>query len=218
MAQIDVSDITAEDILSFWFPATLPALDRDDHIAFWQSRMQGGMDAAITEHYADLTRAGAQGLLDGWADTARGRLALILVLDQFPRSLWRGTPAAYAQDIKATRLAIAGIANGDFDALDHPWQKTFYLIAISHCEGPEHLERMDRIIALADREVASMTGPTAELYADMGERPRRVREIIRRFGRHPHRNAIYGRVSSQDEAAYIARGVFPHEREIGEDS
>ncbi|MDQ2090444.1 DUF924 family protein [Marimonas arenosa] len=215
MTQANVSETTPEDILSFWFPDSLIRLDGDDHVAFWTSRMQGGMDAAILDLHADLTRAGAQGLLDAWAETPRGRLALILVLDQFPRSLWRDTPGAFAQDIKATRLALEGLENGHYDALDHPWEKNFYLIAMSHCEGPEHLERMDRVVALAEREVASMTGPVAERYDEMGNQPRRVREIIRRFGRHPHRNAIYGRVSTPDEEVYIAEGVFPHERKIG---
>lgn len=216
MPQAPASETTPEDILAFWFPPGLGACVEEEHIAFWTSRMQGGMDQAIIDTYAHVTEAAAQGVFDPWAATPRGRLGLLLLLDQFPRSLWRGTPAAYAQDIKATRLAMEGIENGHFDALDHPWEKNFYLIAMTHCEGPEHLERMDRVVGLADREVATMTGPKAERYKEMGDQPRRVREIIRRFGRHPHRNAIYGRVSSPDEAAYIAEGVFPHERKIGE--
>ncbi len=97
--------------------------------------MQGGMDAAIIERFGGLTMAAATGRLDHWADTARGRLALLIALDQFPRSLWRDTPAAYAQDIKAARLALDGIANGHFDTLE-PWEMMFFVIAISHCEGP----------------------------------------------------------------------------------
>jgi uncharacterized protein (DUF924 family) len=176
--------------------------------------MQGGMDADIRAHWADVTKAGARGDLDGWAGTPRGRLALIIVLDQFPRSLWRDTPAAFAQDIKATRIALDGIDTGHFAALDWPWERNFYLIAMSHCEGPDHLDRMDRVIALADAEVAAMTGDLARLYQDMARQPRRVREIIARFGRHPHRNDTFGRLSSAAEAAYIAEGDFPHERKI----
>ena len=217
MAQVNPGNVTPEDILGFWFPTGLEALVPEEHVAFWTSRMQGGMDADIIDSYAEVTEAGASGLLDDWARASRGRLALLLVLDQFPRSLWRDTPGAYAQDIKATRLAIEGIENGHYDALKYPWEKNFYLIAMSHCEGPDHMERMDRVVALADREVASMKAPEGGFYNEMGNQPRRVREIIRRFGRHPHRNPVYGRLSTPEEQAYINEGVFPHERKIGED-
>ncbi|MCA0872673.1 DUF924 domain-containing protein [Seohaeicola saemankumensis] len=217
MGQKAVSDVTPDDVLAFWFPPGLDALVPDDHIAFWRSRMQGGMDAAIIGQWADVTRAAARGALDHWADTATGRLALILALDQFSRSLWRDSPAAYEQDNKATLFALDGIDTGHFDALPHPWQKNFYLIAICHCEGPDHLERMDRAIALADAQVAAMPAPLRAHYGDMGNQPRRVRDIIRRFGRHPHRNPVYGRLSSPEEEVYIATGDFPHTRKIGPD-
>ncbi len=175
------------------------------------------MDAAIIGQWTDVTRAAARGALDDWAATATGRLALILVLDQFSRSLWRDSPAAYEQDNKATRLALEGVEAGHFDALPHPWQKNFYRIALCHCEGPDHPDRMDRAIALADAQVDQMPAPLRAHYGDMGNQPRRVRDVIRRFGRHPHRNPIYGRVSSPEEAAYIAAGDFPHSRKIGPD-
>ena len=108
-----------EDILSFWFPANLADADRETTVAFWDSRMQGGMDEAICREFPHVTRAAAEGRLDHWADTARGRLALILLLDQFPRSLWRDTPACYGQDIKAARLALEGLRNGHYEALPY---------------------------------------------------------------------------------------------------
>ncbi len=214
MGQIAVADITPEHVLAFWFPKGLENLVPGFHARFWRSRMRGEMDEAICTSYANLTHAGARGELDHWADTAEGRLALILVLDQFPRSLWRGTPAAYAQDAKATRLALQGIGNGHYAALEYPWQRNFYLIAISHCEGPDLAERMDMVVDMAVAEIAEMSDAMRERYGEMDSQPRRVRDIIRRFGRHPHRNPIYGRVSTPEEEAYIAAGEFPHEREI----
>jgi uncharacterized protein (DUF924 family) len=136
-------------------------------------------------------------------------LALLISLDQFPRSLWRDTPAAYAQDIKATRLALEGIRNGDFDTLA-PWEQTFFVISITHCEGPDHLERLEMLDEVTDGIIARLP----ETIASHGERFRAIHErakgIVTRFGRHPHRNAILGRPSTQDEEAYIAEGDFPH--------
>ncbi len=201
------------DVLDFWFPATGHQHDLQTHGRFWEERMQGGMDAAIIERFAGLTLAAATGRLDHWATTPRGRLALLVALDQFPRSLWRDTPAAYAQDIKAARLALEGLANGHFDVLE-PWEQSFYVIAIAHCEGPDHIERMERLGGVVEGIISRMP----EALAPLGERFRsqhaRVREIIRTFGRHPHRNPILGRPSSPAEEAYIARGDFPHVRKV----
>jgi len=198
-----------DQVLEFWFP--------DD--GFWESgeafgkwihhRMQGGVDAHICARFAGLTTAAAQGLLDQWAETPRGRLALLLALDQFPRSLWRGTPGAYAQDCKAARLAIEGIENGHFKALK-PWEKTFFVIALGHCEGPDHLARMDLIDTITDEIIADLPASLAHLAEQFRAQNARLRDIIERFGRHPHRNPIYGRVSSPEEETYIATGDFPH--------
>lgn len=205
----DAAKYSPDQVLNFWFP--------DD--GFWESgesfgkwiyhRMQGGVDEHICLHFVELTTAAAQGLLDHWADTSRGRLALLLALDQFPRSLWRDTPGAYAQDCKATRLAIEGIHNGHFTAVK-PWEKIFYVIALGHCEGPDHLARLDVIDTVTEQIIAELPpslAPTSDMFRGQNAR---VRGVVERFGRHPHRNPIYGRVSSPEEEAYIATGDFPH--------
>lgn len=214
---MDRTDHRPEDVLSFWFPDSGHETSYETHSQFWEQRMQGGMDAAIRMRFADLTRAAAMGELDHWADHPRGRLALILALDQFPRSLWRGTPGAYGQDIKATRLALDGIENGDFDGLA-AWEQMFYMIAIVHCEGPDHLQRMDRVTAITESILARFSRPLAPLGDGFRARHARVRGIIARFGRHPHRNAILGRLSTAEEAAYIATGDFPHLRKPAQEA
>jgi uncharacterized protein (DUF924 family) len=200
-----------ETVLDLWFPQDGHWTSPERHNAFWQTRMHGGMDEVICRDFAGLTRAAAAGELDHWAETPRGRLALLIALDQFPRSLWRDTPAAYAQDCKAARLAMEGIANGHFSRL-RPWEQTFFAIALGHCEGPDHLDRLDLVDRITEEIVAGL--PPG--IANMGERLRtqnaRVRSVIERFGRHPHRNPVYGRVSSAAEDAYIATGDFPHVR------
>lgn len=198
-----------EEVFAFWFPDTgfwadQQALDRWVH-----ERMQGGMDGAISARFADLTLAAARGELDHWADTPRGRLALLLALDQFPRSLWRDTPAAYAQDIKATRLALAGIRNGHAKAVA-PWERMFFVIALGHCEGPDHLDRLALMERLSEDLIADLPACLAATGDRLRAQNALIRQVIERFGRHPHRNPILGRPSSAEEEAYIATGDFPH--------
>lgn len=206
-----MTDFQPQDVLDFWFPDDGHWTSRERHGAFWDQRMQGGMDADILARFGPLTEAAARGLLDHWADTPWGRLALIIALDQFPRSYWRNTPGAYAQDIRACRLALAGIANGEIEAMK-PWEKAFFIISISHCEGPDHMERLQALDGLAARIAAEYTGPLEEMGPGFVTQHERVKDILARFGRHPHRNAILGRVSTPDEETYIATGDFPHVR------
>lgn len=201
-------------VLDVWFPDNGHWKDPELHRAFWTERMRGGMDATVCRDFADVTEAAARGRLDGWAETPRGRLALLIALDQFPRSLWRDTPAAYGQDIKATRLCLEALENGHFEALPHAWERQFYIIAITHCEGPDHLARMELAMELA-RAQADLLPPQLAPFAGRAvSQTERVTEVIRRFGRHPHRNPIYGRLSTPREEDYIAMGEFPHTSEI----
>lgn len=210
---MDQQTYEPEAVLDFWFPDTGHENASESHAAFWDERMQGGMDAEIIARFAGLTCAAATGALDHWVDTPRGRLALLIALDQFPRSLWRDTPAAFAQDIKAARLAQAGIENGDFDTLA-PWEQTFFVIAISHCEGPGHLERMHLLDEVVDRIASRLPEPIAAAGDMLRAQHARVTANIERFGRHPHRNAVLGRLSTPQEGAYIAEGDFPHLRNV----
>lgn len=201
-----------EQVLDLWFPDNGHQNNLETHRAFWTTRMQGGMDEVICRDFVELTTAAVLGQLDHWAETPRGRLALLITLDQFPRSLWRNTPMAYAQDIKSTRLALEGIRNGDYAALGAPWEQNFYVIAISHCEGPDHLVRMEMLheitLELVDN-LPPVLEPLKEIFVGQIVR---VTSIIENFGRHPHRNEILGRLSTPNEEAYIAEGDFPHIR------
>ncbi|MDJ1017173.1 MAG: DUF924 family protein [Paracoccaceae bacterium] len=209
------ASFTPDQVLDFWFPDTGHENNPETHGAFWDERMQGGMDAAIIERFGPLTEAAARGELDHWAETSRGRLALLIALDQFPRSYWRDTPGAYAQDIKAARLALEGIANGHAGELRF-YEKCFFLIALSHCEGPEHLARLESLDAFVDTitdELPECLGPMKDGLKNQHER---VKDVLKAFGRHPHRNAILGRMSTPEEEAYIAAGDFPHVRSVEE--
>ena len=205
------AEFRQEEVLELWFPDSGHQATNESHAAFWQERMQGGMDARICERFADVTLAAVRGGLDHWAENPYGRLALILVLDQFSRSLWRDRPEAFGQDIKATRLALEGIENGHYAALKNAWEKQFYLLAILHCEGPDHLARSEWAVAMNEELVKKDALPHLDRYKELAvPQSKRMRDVIARFGRNSHRNPIIGRVSTPEEEDYIAGGDFPH--------
>jgi hypothetical protein len=123
-------------------------------------------------------------------------------------------PAAYAQDIKANLLVLEGMSNGHFEALRETWERQFYLIALGHCEGPDHLARLDIAMEIALGLPDIARPPLLPMVERPVQQVQRVRGIIERFGRHPHRNPVYGRLSTAEEEAYIAEGDFPHQGKI----
>ena len=202
-----------DDVLDFWFPEggsiDLVAKIHHDH---WSWRMRGGADSAVVERFADLTAQAEAGDLDGWAAEAEGRLALIIVLDQFSRSLWRGTPRAFAQDQSALSLAMEGLTNGHYASLDRPWLKIVHGLPLGHCEGEDHLGRLDLLIILREDIAAQAPAHLRPIYQSLLKQARDVRTVIAAFGRHPHRNQVLGRESTPAERTYIAEGDFPHIR------
>lgn len=214
MPDDDTAHVSPSAVLDVWFPDDGHDASLEAHRRFWQERMRGGMDATICRDFEALTRAAARGLLDHWAATPRGRLALVIALDQFPRSLWRDTPAAYGQDLKAARLVLEGFANGHYEALPHVWEKAFCLIAVAHCEGPDHPERMRHLLGRSARLVAEAPARLALAYRLSEDQNRLAAEVIQAFGRYPHRNAVLGRLSTPAEEAYLVKGNFPHLRAV----
>lgn len=202
-----------DEVVDFWFPEgkTLE-INPSTHQAHWHWRMQGGADAAIIARFSELTEQAASGTLDHWGDNPHGRLALIILLDQFSRSVWRGSPRAFAQDIRALELTSEGIANGHYAMLETPWFQVMHGLPLGHCEGPDHLERLDRLIALRQEIAAAAPAPLQPIYQGLVRQAGDVRKVIAAFGRHPHRNSLLGRATTSAEEAYIASGDFPHLR------
>ncbi|PVA11528.1 DUF924 domain-containing protein [Pelagivirga sediminicola] len=200
-----------DDVLDFWFPeGRFLDVDEQTHHAHWRWRMQGGADAQIIAQFSDLTRNAAGGNLDHWAQDPHGRLALIILLDQFSRSVWRDDARAFAQDPHALSLATEGLSNGHYAALEAPWFQVVHGLPLGHCEGPDHLERLDRLIRLRENIAATAPRHLGPIYSALADQARAVRKLIAAFGRHPHRNEILNRISSAAEEAYIAEGQFPH--------
>ena len=203
-------------VLDFWFPEGHRIdVDAREHRAHWFWRMRGGADAEIEARFAALTERGAQGELAHWAADAEGRLALIIVLDQFSRSVWRDTPRAFTQDLAALSLARSGLANGHYAALATPWFKVVFGLPLGHCEGPDHLERLDLLIELRAAILGEVPAHLRPVYSSLVDQAHDVRKVVATFGRHPHRNRVLGRASTPAEEEYIAKGRFPHLRAFG---
>ena len=202
-----------DEVLQFWFPDRLEE-DAETHGRRSAWRMSGGADEAIVTRFASLTEQAAAGALDHWADDSRGRLALIVVLDQFSRSVWRDSPRAFAQDPRALALAFEGLENGHYEALSTPWEQSTYQLALTHCEGPDHLARLDHALTLAQEIRDAAPDHLKAFYAFPVEQKVLHRQVIATFGRFPHRNATLGRTSTTGEIAYIAEGQFPHRRPV----
>lgn len=216
MTKTDWSTTGPDAVLDFWFPDDGHWQSEESHVAFWTWRMQGQAHDAIEENFSDLTVAAAEGRLDHWAEMPRGRLALVIALDQFPRSIWRDTPGAFAQDIKATGLVLQAFKNGHYDALPHVWEKQFCLIASSHCEGPDLLTRSEDLITRAAALAAEAPETIRHMYQGAAQRPKITKWVAEQFGRHPHRNEVLGRISTLKEQEYLAKGCLPHENMVAD--
>ena len=204
--------VDPEEILSYWFP---PGYDADPE-TFRQQVLrwfQGGPEVGqeITKLFAPLLEQARRGELDWWAETPRGRLALIIVLDQFSRNVYAGTPLAYTQDPTALRLAQSGIEEGmerDLALME----RLFFTLPLGHAEGPDHLERADWMVRQAEEMVELAPPHLRWLYEHSLSQAKAHREVIARFGRHPHRNEVLGRTSTPEELEYLREQVPVHER------
>lgn len=192
-------DIQPSAILTYWFGphaddgATAQAQGR-----LWWSK-DPAVDAEIQRRYAPLVQAAAFGKYDGWAATPQGRLALILLFDQFPRNLYRGSPRAFAYDNLARRLALDGLAAGIDRAL-RPIERVFFYLPLEHAEDSALQARSVALFTALATGVPAAWQATFAGYVDFAQRHR---DIIQRFGRFPHRNAALGRRPTPEESAFL---------------
>lgn len=190
-----------DEVLEFWFG---DLTDSAATIAGRQSALWWGKadatDAVIRDRFGPLLAAAAAGALDGWAASAEGRLGLILVTDQFTRTIGRDTPQAFALDPQARALSIEGIESGHDQALQ-PIQRVFFYLPLEHSENLDHQRWCVDLMKTLAREAADPAErKTFESYVDFAEAHLR---IIARFGRFPHRNTILGRESTPEEIEFL---------------
>lgn len=184
-----------EDVIDFWF---LPPGD-PGHGRFrgeW-FRKDAAFDAAIGARFGAAVEEALAGGLREWEATAEGSLALILLLDQFTRNLFRDTERAFAGDARALAVAQDMVSSGRDKNLP-PLRRWFVFMPFEHSEALIDQERSVALFAGLRREAQQPAFESAYDYAV------RHRDIIERFGRFPHRNAALGRVSTPEEIAYLA--------------
>ena len=198
-------------VYDFWFAPGLDDGDATAHrqrFAWW---MGGGANAELPQ-FSRVLAAAKAGHLDHWSATPLGRLALILVLDQFPRGLFAATAESYACDPAALAVTQEGLRTGHYAALSRPWEKTFFFMPLAHAEGPDHRARLERVVKMAEALIQEVPERLRPVYQFSAGQARGHLEVIARFGRFPHRNAVLGRASTAEEAKYLQKGDFVHTR------
>ncbi len=171
---------TAAEVLDFWFS--------DQMQPYWFAKSDQ-IDAQIGQRFADTYQAAHDGQLDGWIKDADSALALCIVLDQFPRNMFRGSPRSFESNRIALDHARKALELGHDQAQD-PTRRQFFYLPFMHSED------------LADQTTS------VRLYEDLGNQhslhfAREHRDIVERFGRFPHRNAVLGRDSTPEEAVFL---------------
>ncbi|MET0430588.1 MAG: DUF924 family protein [Microvirga sp.] len=173
----------------------------DEIISFWRAAgpdrwfaADEGFDRTCRNRFLPSHEAAARGDLDGWQDTPEGALALVLLLDQFSRNMFRGSPRIYETDPAALAVAERAVARG-FDTRVDPLFRQFFYLPFMHSEDLSHQVRSISLYeALAD--------PDSLQWA------RHHHGIVARFGRFPHRNVLLGRRTTPEEEAFLAESPF----------
>jgi uncharacterized protein (DUF924 family) len=176
------------------------AFDPSAIVEFWRQAgpqawfsKDDAFDARFREKFSSAHEAAAAGKLDGWLEAPESALALLLLLDQFPRNCFRGSPRMYATDAMARERADRALALGHDQAVSAELRLFFYL-PFGHSE---QLADQERAVAL-----------TEPLGPDIAKHAYGHRDIVKRFGRFPHRNALLGRESTAEELQFLSEGGF----------
>ena len=205
-ADADADAVAAPDprigtVLEFWLGAPEPsdasALMRQP---LWFTKSDA-LDADIRSRFGGWVEEARAGRLNHWAETAHGRLALIVLLDQFSRNAWRGQPESFAGNAQALALALQALDNGHWEAVP-PLARFFLALPLEHAEDPA---MQARSVALFTELAAQATPATQPVLSGALDYAHQHQAVIARFGRFPHRNAVLGRESTAEEKAYLAQ-------------
>lgn len=186
-------------LLDWWFGSA----DAPNEVAAEKGRLWFGkrdsQDLEARERFADLVEQALAGGLAEWAQCPQGWLALVLLLDQLPRMIFRDTPKAFSGDLRAQSLVAQGIA-ADFDRQLPAMRRAFIYLVFEHCENlAAQNEGVSRFAALqAEQPLADQP-----VFADHLDYAERHQKVIARFGRFPHRNAVLGRESTAEELEFL---------------
>jgi uncharacterized protein (DUF924 family) len=196
---------SALDILFFWFgprPYSAPRVLQHSRIWFGEPdspEITPQADELIRDRFGELTAAAERGELSAWESSPRRRLALILLLDQFPRNVYRGGARAYTQDLKALSLTVSGMQHGADATLD-PVERLFFYMPLMHAEG---LEVQEESVAAFRRLVEEAPADLHRTFDSSLKAAVQHRDVIQRFDRFPHRNRALARESTPQELAWL---------------
>lgn len=189
----------ADDVLAFWFGPS----GSNAEIAGRQGKLWFGKspenDQAIVERFADTLVAAAAGTLDHWTATPHGRLALVVVLDQFPHHIHRDQPQAFATDPQPLALSLAALDLGE-DAQLSPIERVFLYLPLEHAES---LALQQRAVSLFETLARDAADDERALFDNFLDYAIKHRDVVARFGRFPHRNVILGRASTPEETEFL---------------
>jgi uncharacterized protein (DUF924 family) len=192
---------TLKSIQEFWF-----GTDADDAVTaasqakLWWSKDEA-LDALIRHRFATLSESALGGNLDDWALSSEGCLSLILLCDQFPRNMYRDTPAAFTSDAKALAISKAGLVIG-LDKKLRAIQRVFFYLPFEHSES---LVDQDYAVTLFEQLANEASADHQTIFDNFLNFALRHRDVIRRFQRFPHRNKILGRASTADELEFLSQ-------------
>lgn len=191
-----------ETVLAFWFGDERDPIDGvaalERRAALW-FHGSAEFDRDIGERFGAALEQARHGGLDAWADTPRGRLALIILLDQFSRNVFRGTPLAFGQDPAAQKLVLAGL-DGEVDRGLALHERMFFVLPLGHAEDRA---LQDRHLAYVEKLATEAPPGVRSFYERALESARQHHDVVARFGRFPTRNAALGRPPTPEEITYL---------------
>jgi len=189
-----------EQILSFWFKEqelSAPQIDRRMDIWFGEDPV---FDHDIEKEFADDIEKASEGKLNHWADEPHGRLALIILIDQFRRNIYRGTLKAFSHDKVALKLCVEGAMEKKDKGLT-PIQRVFFYMPLQHAESAKVQAKS---VELYERLAESVSPTLQETFLTVAQFAELHKDIIDQFGRFPHRNVLLGRENTPEEDEYLA--------------
>jgi uncharacterized protein (DUF924 family) len=199
-----------EQILEVWFA---DVVQQPEHLTarfgYWFGSDEDTVDSIkardewLQHRFLHDVELASNGQLEAWVHTPRGRLALILLIDQFRRNIFRGTAHAFSHDRQALDLAVAGLRLGVDEKLA-PAERIFFYMPLQHSES---LHIQDESVKLYERLAQAGDDTTKPVLNDVLRYVRMHRDIIQQFGRFPHRNRILGRTSTPPELAFLSKSA-----------
>jgi uncharacterized protein (DUF924 family) len=189
-----------EKILDFWFGEIKDGLTTEDRNKFW-FMPNAGVDNTIRDKFEALVTQAGSGELKSWESTPRGSLALIILLDQFTRNIYRGKPEAFQYDSKALRICDEGINKG-WDKKLEIIERCFFYLPLEHSEN---LEDQNRCVRLYEELLVTVDKNKLSVIKNSLDYAVLHRDIIEEFGRFPHRNKILNRESTNKELDFLLK-------------